>query len=1446
MLHSSVPTSISREVSLMFPDASIPEIPLDTTLNMVINYPYQITGSGRTKIHVCLFKPDFTPAEGAKIWLAGQIVGQADSNGMLVFDHSPGDIDSNLLKATLNAGGLTYEVSKSFRCNGRTESFRSDQLYVYTDRGIYNPGDRILIRLIAWELLEDYKAIAGAEVTLLLQSPAGKVVGGDRLLTDEFGIAASSLYLPENIAEGDYELAVLYNKTREVARLRVERFVPPVMEIRHSLKRYLTPSQKTLPFRLELSYFSGGKPKSSKLELRILDARNDIVFAREQGESSASFYDFELGGEDLDGIKKSLKLEGPFKILMEVTDNYGQKSTLTRDAVYTERPFSCVLEFDKDDYPAGETVKLLAKVVDLDGKPAGHIALKCEIAEFQAGIETTTDEQGVASFSFTMGNCPGNAIITSPIMPGPLACGVVRFSTPKPMTSKVEEPPHGEGISTNFTVHFSPDFVPVEKVVHVDFTDISGGLVATGAIPITRLPEESYMARGTVKADTWGTMLANLYCCAVRKEVIINREPLSISNVGFITEGQHVTLYPGRELEISINDFKPRLHPGDESTFQIEVKSADGHEAALGASLVDKGVISLLDPFEVSPRDRFYNPQLKVISTGGAAVLTWPVVDRNWGEPWRDIAYSNWGFKSPGARQDDTFRGPACAEMPVMLCKGGMPESMPPDSGGIFFDMASQGEPTAQSQMMESDQCVGECTPPPDPGESRGRGEEKPRRGESGRKITVRTRFPETSLWEPLLRTENGKCALRAKLPDSIGVQRLSIVATDREGGLGMLHRDIEVSQDIFIRPDFPAAMTLGDEIRITALMKNNRSARCNATVSLESSGLSVAGDKSREISIDGGQEEALTWTAKAVRCGTCEFTVSLSGEEFEDSEKRKISVRPPGAPLVEIRRGELDSRASYLQRFTIPEDSLHYSVFLNVSFPNIIPALQAWDSIGELPSTRIGIPGVAGRSLCDCALLSWAEDRPGLEEQIKKLKERLIRGQAELLSMQNPDGGWGWFAAQHGPNGSKAPAGNTYITSSVLQALCEMLVNGIIIQKDYLCDAIEAALGFIWNSRGQDGLWSYDKCCFWETNGTDTCWSLSAEIFDTIVLGSSIFNKPVDDRLRGLKDRLLRHLREHPGDPAFVAHAIAGLLRYGNTFYDQHIVKEMSPQIDFLLTLKRKGYWEPDWYHAYGGMVELNSLILRVLIGYGRERFVSEVREVTTFLLSTREAWGAWHNEMGTARAMRALLQAGAGQSEESSSSVLVHVNGLEAARVRIDGKDPFLSAINLRYMDLSGHCAPGENELEVTYDGKLSAPLVLEIRDWSPSPVRSLREALQVNRSSPSSARMGEMVEVTLDISAGQKVPLIQVTDSIPSNMAIDEGSLRKLLSEGKIMQFQIGEGEVTISIAPVSGSAQLTYRLIALRPGTSLHSGASVYLPTDEGPVVMMSGGPITVSG
>ncbi|MBM4355767.1 MAG: hypothetical protein FJ109_18585, partial [Deltaproteobacteria bacterium] len=1094
------------------------------------------------------------------------------------------------------------------------------------------------------------------------------------------------------------------------------------------------------------------------------------------------------------------------------TDAFARSSTVTRDVVYTQRPYRAVLELDKDDYPAGETVKLHAKVTDLDGKPARGIELTCRVDEFGVKSKAVSDDQGVAEFTFTMGNSAATAIIDSPVMPVPLGSVAVRFNLPKPMTSKAEEPPQKQGVQTHLKVTFDKEYMPVEKVIHVDLTDVSGALVASTTIPITKEADD-YRSEGTITAPTWGTMLVNLYVAAARKSAVGKKGKLSVKNVGFITEGQHVTLYPDAEATITVHGLKPRVAPGEKVEFEVEVKTRSGQEAALGAALVDQAVISLMDPLEVTPKDHFYNPQRKVISTGGAAVLTWPVVDRNWGEPWRDIAYTNWGFKDPGGMVSAAASGDEITEGEgggAGFGAGGADATLggelKMDGGGAgvggivapagaykvkaskkSYPMMMMAKEEAKMEDAEAPAdedsaalLAQDAAPDAESGVTRRRGGEDGSDGEGPLpRITIRTKFPETALWEPLLATTSGRSKIAVTFPDAITVQQLTLIASDKVGGLGILRQDVEVRQDLYVQSDFPATLTQGDEVRVAALVRNLSGNKVRLVAEAGASGLVFVGNARHEIDLEDGGSAPVVWTVRADFAGKAEYSISVSGPSFRDEERKTLFVRPLGVPASRQFDGELAAGKPFEARLEADPRASYRTAFLSVSFPNVIPAIEAWKAMDELPLAFVGVYGTASRLLLDCAMLEWGMQGGLPAAELETLRSRVLRAVATLVAVQTEDGAWGWTYLADASQNRSGFRISLYLTAFVLKALAEAAALDVPVDNA----AISRGIAFVLGARNDKGLWAAQGAYFWEVNAPEVDMALSAELFSILVQASKALGGVPGNDLLVLKQKMSQFLAARPQEPAAVAHAVTGVLAMSRWASDKTLYEPIEEAVEYLLTLKREGHWEPHWYHAYGGMVELNALILEMLRELKLPKYEGVERELVTWLLSTREAWGAWHNEIGTVNAVRALLAAGAGTKQEKPSKVTVRVNGDVMAEVDVDPADPFLSAARLRSLELTPFLASGTSKVEVEYDGDLAVPVALELKEWGVRKADAKHGPLSVTRRAAPAAGMGEPSEVVVTVAADKAVPHVQVVDRLPSNAEPDTDSLEALVKTGVV---------------------------------------------------------------
>src|SRR5687767_10374120 len=297
-------------------------------LLVVIDTPYEIWSGQGTLVHVAAYKPDFSPAKNATVYLGTKAVALTDDTGTAVFRHFPRKDDGQAsgdatVRVVQQGETALFSGAVGFNSLRRTESFETAQLFVYTDRGVYNPGQAIRIRAIAWKLKGDYGPLAGKPVELTLLDDKRRIVGGQTLTTDAYGVVTLTIPLPQSIAEGHYLLAAQFENAREETKLRVERVVPPAIEIVHDLKRYFTPNQDALVFNVTVKTLSGGHLRSGKLEAK-LEHNGAVLFTESREVSGAEKYAFALEGKPIQSLRERAKEGDRFQVVLTATDGAGR------------------------------------------------------------------------------------------------------------------------------------------------------------------------------------------------------------------------------------------------------------------------------------------------------------------------------------------------------------------------------------------------------------------------------------------------------------------------------------------------------------------------------------------------------------------------------------------------------------------------------------------------------------------------------------------------------------------------------------------------------------------------------------------------------------------------------------------------------------------------------------------------------------------------------------------------------------------------------------------------------------------------------------------------------------------------------------------------------------------------------------------------------------------
>lgn len=410
-----------------------------------------------------------------------------------------------------------------------------------------------------------------------------------------------------------------------------------------------------------------------------------------------------------------------------------------------------------------------------------------------------------------------------------------------------------------------------------------------------------------------------------------------------------------KELRISIKPDRARLGPSESVTYTIETTDSKGQgvPAELSLSLVDLSVLSLQDEFAEEPVKAFWRAHPLGIMTGSSFALS---IDR--------------------ANQLSISRGGA-----GVGGKGG---------GGA----------------------LGERT---------------------------RTYFPNTAYWEPALVTgADGRATIVVTLPDTLTTWRLTARGITPETMVGQAKVDVTTYKDVLIRPAFPRFLVAGDQAYLGAIVHNLTSEAMALDVSLAADGLDVASPASRTVAVAAGESALVRWdTTARVDASSATITISAAGGGKSDSVQVSLPVYSFVTPETMATAGEVTGAASeaievpYYVRPDSGELTVNVSPSLAAGMNTALVYLDEypWES-AETTVSRF-LPRLALRQAIQALGITDIDigensGLPGLEGADDLVRRSLQR----LSNQQHQDGGWGWWVED-----DSDPAITAYVVTGLAAA---------------------------------------------------------------------------------------------------------------------------------------------------------------------------------------------------------------------------------------------------------------------------------------------------------------------------------------------------------------------------------------------------------------------------
>lgn len=723
--------------------------------------------------------------------------------------------------------------------NGEHPSNRKErpQLALFTDRGLYRPGQTLYFKGIAYSNESDKShAVEGETYKVILRDANWKEVATKQFKTNKFGSFNGEFTLPQQTLGGMFTLSTEYTNVN----IRVEEYKRPTFFV------------DLLPVKDEISFgdlvtikgkaqtFSGVALQSGEITYRI----NKRPFL---------WRGYHFGGsmEQVAEGQATLNSDGTFSfsfrpeksgsyptyqsyiITATLTNSNGESQEVT--SAITVGETSIVLATDIPAKVDKDSINAIVRAETLNGEKVtvdGTYTiskLKDDITVSQYGVRSYEVEKQVATGSFTSGTAIDKKIFRE------LASGRYRIkleandSKGRPATAEQD-----------FILYSLRDKRP-PVFEHTWLLNEK----------TTCLPgEEAKILFGT--SDKEAHILYELYqngTCIQRERLVLNNEnhlfriPFRdsykdgvVASFTFVKEGrlfntqsQIERRQPDRRLTIKPTTFRDRLRPGNQETWKFKIQDADSVPvmAEMLASMYDASLDKIV------PFTWYFNPQRSIYLSapyfregiGMSSKSSYESGKINWIKV-PDYQYDrlNWQgvLNSANRRAYGSGIMMKSAAAPMALAEaqvvGYANNDMSMRTGGV--DMVADEEVEAEGAPIFS---LAEVNP------------NMREAGLAQQQIQLRENFNETAFFYPsLLTNEAGEVMLQFTLPESNTTWKFQALANTVDMKYGKLTKEVISSKPLMVLPNLPRFMRQGDEVSVSTQVINNSKEAISGRVSLE------------------------------------------------------------------------------------------------------------------------------------------------------------------------------------------------------------------------------------------------------------------------------------------------------------------------------------------------------------------------------------------------------------------------------------------------------------------------------------------------------------------------------------------------------------------------------------------------------------------------------------
>lgn len=857
------------------------------------------------------------------------------------------------------------------------------------DRGIYRPGEkaRIFGFVRMFEAGEGLRAAKNVELSYIARDPRRKTWAEGRLPVDAHGRFELEIDIPDNanIGQGLVEFRAASESTQGHfhRRIDVADFRRPTAELQLGLEP--EPPHvvgRALEAALEARAFAGGPVAEApvKLELRLGEASfapagwDGFSFGRSRpwwwrslpfGHRPAPPLDVLSGRTASDGRARARieprGLEAPFPASLEVSAELegpdGRPVSASARTTLHPAALTVGLRAAKTFLPAGASAEIEVVMTDLEGAArAGQVKLSLHPA-------------------------PGLGMNLDEVKPPLLETELVTAEGPTPTTMKPPvggrfvlraevEDERGRSSRSELILYWSGRPADVPETLETESLELvpDAETYAPGdtALLHIRSPLETAqglaLISGPLKTDAVSVKIEG-GAAELRFPVPAGtgpRFPVQVWVAGGTearprsAEGRvEIQVFPKQDvLQVSVEP-EPLAEPGAETSLALRVLDANGKPAAKVAvtlAVVDEAVLAVAGEHAQWP------DPLSVLRPGyGYRGRTWS-------------ARPQLLVMRPSLAQ----AAPPVAEEASLMSFGATADAMPAPKGKRMARSAAPEPANDAIDLREDMRALAHFT-------------------------------------TAVVTDEQGRAKVQFRLPDSLTRFRARAVATDGGASFGRGEASLSVRKPVSIEPALPRFLSLGDQVELPFVVRNQSGEAMEVNVAVQVSGAELTGARGLRLTVPNGSTRLVHFPARVRQAGEVVVQAGLSAGRFSDAARVRL---PSLVPVVTQSFAEYGS----LERDPIGRgiealeglEPAAGGLDLMVASTALLPAHRAIEVLAErrLSSTESRASRVIG--------LSPFVGREG----VPAIDRAQLSGDVEaIIGARRPDGSWGWWPQARRPS---------------------------------------------------------------------------------------------------------------------------------------------------------------------------------------------------------------------------------------------------------------------------------------------------------------------------------------------------------------------------------------------------------------------------------------------